>query len=310
MQSAPITAPKIILTPAKGIYPDISNDDYHNGPGISRSAVMEFSRSPAHYWNRYLNPEREPYKETSAKILGAMLHTYLLEPGLFDQQYAIEIQFPTIEKALLLKDVGRDAFDADKIRFADEMKWKKDLEAQFYTESAGKRIIAQKEYDIVRRMGDSILSIPHARNIIENGLREQSIYWEDQSSGVLMKARPDIIGRSNLFLADVKTTKDASKEAFERSVYEFGYHVQAAFGIDGTMACTGSAPDEFIILAVENIPPYFAAIRILDLAAIERGREKYMAYLPDIKKCQLENVWPGYQTEIVSIPYWAFNKDI
>ena len=32
-----------------GIY-SISNEDYHNGPAISRSALMEFRKSPYHYW--------------------------------------------------------------------------------------------------------------------------------------------------------------------------------------------------------------------------------------------------------------------
>ncbi|MDQ8040096.1 MAG: hypothetical protein REH83_06790, partial [Rickettsiella sp.] len=36
-----------------GIY-DISNEAYHQGPGISRSALMKFKRSPYHYWYEYI----------------------------------------------------------------------------------------------------------------------------------------------------------------------------------------------------------------------------------------------------------------
>ena len=32
----------------------ISNEVYHQGPAISRSALMEFKRSPYHYWLCFL----------------------------------------------------------------------------------------------------------------------------------------------------------------------------------------------------------------------------------------------------------------
>lgn len=66
-----------------GIY-DISNDAYHQGPGISRSALMEFKRSPYHYWYKYLNPDYKPKAETPALLFGKAFHTLVLEPDKFE----------------------------------------------------------------------------------------------------------------------------------------------------------------------------------------------------------------------------------
>lgn len=66
-----------------GVY-DISNDAYHNGPGISRSALMEFRKSPYHYWYKYLNADYKPKPETSALLFGTAFHTLVLEPDKFE----------------------------------------------------------------------------------------------------------------------------------------------------------------------------------------------------------------------------------
>ena len=56
----------------------ISNDAYHNGPGISRSGLMEFKRSPYHYWYKYLNPYYVEDSATPAQIFGNALHEFIL----------------------------------------------------------------------------------------------------------------------------------------------------------------------------------------------------------------------------------------
>lgn len=68
---------------APGIY-DISNEAYHQGPGISRSALMEFRKSPYHYWYKYLNPDYKPKAETPALLFGKAFHTLALEPDKFE----------------------------------------------------------------------------------------------------------------------------------------------------------------------------------------------------------------------------------
>jgi hypothetical protein len=71
-----------------GIY-DLCIEDYHHGPGISRSGLIELKRSPYHYWYRYLNPDYKPETATLAQILGNALHTLILEPNEFEKRYFV-----------------------------------------------------------------------------------------------------------------------------------------------------------------------------------------------------------------------------
>ncbi len=59
--------PKLQESIQPGIYA-ISNDAYHQGPGIRRSALMEFRKSPYHYGYKYLNPYYVPDAETPAQV--------------------------------------------------------------------------------------------------------------------------------------------------------------------------------------------------------------------------------------------------
>ena len=77
-----------------GIY-DISNEAYHQGPGISRSALLEFKKSPYHYWYKYKNPDYIPESPTPAQILGHALHTAILEPEKVEEQFVV---LPKVDK--------------------------------------------------------------------------------------------------------------------------------------------------------------------------------------------------------------------
>ena len=50
---------------------DIDNDAYHAGPGVSKSHLdLIAKKSPLHYWDRYINPDREPEEKTVPMIFG------------------------------------------------------------------------------------------------------------------------------------------------------------------------------------------------------------------------------------------------
>src|SRR5688572_15604776 len=96
-----------------GIQSNLSNDAYHaDTDSISRSALMEFKRSPFHYWSLYLNPERPQREQTAALTFGNAFHTFILEPQLFNERYVVE------PERVLLKDVGRDRYDEYKATIA------------------------------------------------------------------------------------------------------------------------------------------------------------------------------------------------
>src|ERR1700685_2456199 len=88
-----------IIASEKVIHPGIYNfspEAYHQGLGISRSGLMEFKRSPYHYWYKHINPDYKPEPATPAQILGNALHTYVLEPDEFEKRYFV---IPELDKA-------------------------------------------------------------------------------------------------------------------------------------------------------------------------------------------------------------------
>jgi exodeoxyribonuclease VIII len=274
-----------------GIYSHISNADYHGGQGISKSGLDLIGRSPLHYWNAYLNPNREPRKSTPAMLLGTLIHTAILEPDLFDKQY------------IAMPDFNRRTNEG------------KASAAAFEAEIAASGKMACQEADLVRAktIAEAVYAQPLARKLLMKGQAEQSIYWTDEETGVLCKCRPDFladfdqVGFPVQFIVDVKSTADASPEEFKRSAYKWKYHTQAAWYLDGVEAATGVRPDSFIFLVVEKDPPFAVAFYFADEDQLLAGRALYRKQLRTFAECAASNTWHGYEAKVLplGLPRWA-----
>lgn len=86
-----------------GIYDNISNADYHAGPGESKSLLDLVRRSPAHYRARKLDAEvandnePEARKPTPAQFIGTAFHALLLEPQVFAREYCLALRPQDVE---------------------------------------------------------------------------------------------------------------------------------------------------------------------------------------------------------------------
>lgn len=273
-----LRAPQI-TTIQPGIY-DISNEAYHSGGGISRSGIMEFKTSPLHYWDRYLNPDRERGESTVALEFGNALHTFVLEPNEFFKRYAVA---PKVDKRTT---AGKTAWQI------------------FENENAGKELITEVILKELENMAAVLFAHPEIKELITGAKYEKSIYWRDNDTGLLLKCRPDIW--HSFAICDLKTTADASQYAFEKSVYQYGYHIQAAMMQDAIQALEGKWLDDFIFIPIEKKRPYATTYYPLDPMAIEEGRKEYKKQLVGMKECMERNSWPGYQSKIISLPRYAF----
>lgn len=270
-----------------GVYTDMSNDEYHSdADSISRSGIMEFRKSAYHYWCAYLDPERQPRKSTPEMIFGSAFHTMILEPHLFDKQFAPK------PKAVLLKDVGREAYEEYK-------SYVKELE------DTNRHILSDAEYLALMGMRDALHANTDALSLLEGAICESSYFWKDPHTELLLKARPDIL-QGNI-IVDLKTCADASPRAFQRAMVDSGYHVQGAMMIDALREVEGRKIEKFILLAIEKKPPYATAIYMLDDIAIEHGRHVYKNTLLDLKNAIGNNEWPCYGVQTLSLPAWAMS---
>ncbi len=77
--------PATMLLGQPGIYDGISHNDYHVGPGVSRSDLTRILQSPAHWkWGTF--------KETPAMRLGTAVHCCVLEPEQWEARYRIHVK--------------------------------------------------------------------------------------------------------------------------------------------------------------------------------------------------------------------------
>lgn len=76
-----------------GIYDNLTNAEYHAGPGESKSLLDLVRRSPAHYRARKLEAnDNEPHQPTPAQMIGTAFHALLLEPQEFVKEYCLALR--------------------------------------------------------------------------------------------------------------------------------------------------------------------------------------------------------------------------
>lgn len=263
-----------------GIYPNIPDDEYHAGPGISNSGlVIIANKTPAHYKASLTSPR----EETPALLDGKRIHRIVLEPDRFANEYAVAPKFDmrrTVDKALAES-------------------WARDNE--------GKQAITQDDYDWLRNIRDAVHSHAEAGYLLRNGIAEQSVYANDPVTGVLVRSRPDY-DFGNV-LIDLKSTTDASEDGFKGSAFKYGYHQQAAFYLDTYEWATGRKPDAFVFVAVEKEPPYAVKVYESSVGFISRGRDAYRGALDTYAECLANDRWPAYEGGVtqLDLPVWAEN---
>lgn len=266
-----------------GVYSGITNDAYHSGEGISKSGLDLIGRSPLHYWAKYLDPQREPQEPTPAMLLGTAIHSAVLEPHSFANDYVV---FPKIDRRT---KEGKAYYD------------------ELVAQAAGRTIISADDYATCVSIQDNVRRHPAAQVLLNDGEPELSVYWRDEQTGVLCKCRPDWMNYKANTIIDVKSTDDASPAGFQKSIVKWGYHVQAAWYLDGVKAATGHAPKAFIFAAFEKTRPFATAFYYADEDMIELGRQLYRERLDVFAACLKNNSWPGYPQQLspISLPGWV-----
>lgn len=260
----------------------ISNEDYHADKSIiSSSALKEILRSPEHY-RHYADHQKE---ETDAMAYGTAIHTIVLEPDEFTNRYVLLPEF----SAKRTTKAGKEEYEV------------------FMAQHEGKLPLAQAEWDALHQIREKVMTHKMAAALIKRGESEASIYWTDKETGLRLKIRPD--SQSSYGILDVKSTVDASSQAFSRVCVNLKYDLQAAMYVDGMRELTGDTL-EFCFLAIEKTAPFGVKLYSVPPEMMESGIRKYRMALDLMKQCLESRSWPGYQPEgmmeELSWPRWAF----
>jgi len=290
-----VPLPDNALTMPVGIH-DISNEDYHAGPGISKSGLWTIhSQSPAHF----IGQER---KETKAQAFGTACHTAVLEPHLLETRYCVIPQNAPRRPTEAQWKAAKPSPES-----VAAMNWWREF-AQY---NQGKTEITQADFDAVRKVRDRLHAEPLVQRLVKDAMYERSAYWTDPETGELCRCRPDIYSPGLRMIGDVKTCRDASEFGFSRAIETYGYHVQDAFYSDGLALAGGGDVDAFVFIAIESEAPFEFQIYELEQADKDQGREIYRKALRRYADCKRTGLWPGYGSGVKTItrPKWAHMKE-
>lgn len=249
---------------ATGIYDGISATDYRSKiQAVSNSYLSRLDRCPA--------AAKVPQADSPAFAFGSAFHTLVLEEMKFGDEFAV---YPSYDKRT---KEGKERF------------------AEFQGNAEGKEIIMEADYETLLEMRTAVYSHPFAKQILAEGISEQTVIFTEPTSNIRCKCRPDRVpSNGGGVIIDLKTTTDASEYGFGRSMVKYNYCNQAAFYVDGYNSATGADVDAFIFVAVEKTAPYRVATYLIDGDFLQYGRENYQALLSIEAICREKNHWPNY----------------
>ncbi|EOK1546356.1 exodeoxyribonuclease VIII [Escherichia coli] len=279
-ETGEVADPVIVEDIEPGIYYGISNENYHAGPGVSKSQLDDIADTPA----LYLWRKNAPVDTTKTKTLdlGTTFHCRVLEPEEFSNRFIVAPEFNRRTNA------GKEEEKAFLMECA----------------STGKTVITAEEGRKIELMYQSVMALPLGQWLVESaGHAESSIYWEDPETGILCRCRPDKIIPEFHWIMDVKTTADIQR--FKTAYYDYRYHVQDAFYSDGYEAQFGVQPTFVFLVASTTVEcgRYPVEIFMMGEEAKLAGQQEYHRNLRTLADCLNTDEWPAIKT--LSLPRWA-----
>ena len=255
---------------------DVTEYAYHQDtvadePTISRSFIHTMiQRSPWHAWAQHprLNPAYVTPADEAKFDLGTAAHALFLE--------------------------GRNAVEVVE---ADSWRTNAAKEQRDLARAHGRIPLLDKDWAAVQAMCAALTDQLPA-GYFRDGEAEKTIVWRDRD--VLCRARLDYLAGDVIY--DYKSTSaSAAPGAWSKSMFNFGYDLQAA------MYLRGSGATRFCFAVQETFEPY--AVQTFELApdTLALANRKIDWALDTWKACLEADRWPGYpaRTAHVTLPPWA-----
>ena len=276
------------LSPAAKPLLGFDEEMYHRSHfAVSKHDLDKLTETPRHYYAGLTRPEQKK----RAFEFGKLAHSIILEPELVDERYVSDIHM-----------------EEEVRKMNKNTKVYKNARAKL--EATGKKMISHEEYLELRQVADSILMQPRIGGLLKGAEREVSCFAEDPDTGIFLRGRMDFVRPDLGVVGDFKTVRNASKDAWERAIWDYGYHRQAAMYLKLASLCYGRPFDTFVAILCENNSPYSTRGFALDAATLEAGELQNRQALQAFAQCIEKGNFPGYPEEIEScaLPYYAWDK--
>ena len=238
-----------IMTPI--VDNEITDKNYYDDHMyITNSTLKMFINKCPRGFQHILN---NPPKPSAAMKFGTAFHMLVLEGrDVFDSNYAVEPD--GIDKRTTLG---------------------KNMLLQFNESLKGREAISHKDYKLMEDMYTNLRSSKHYSLILDCKDFEKIYLWKNEVLDILCKGKLDAV--SNDYIVDLKTTRDASPEAFKETIINQKYHMQAAF------YCDALGVKDYYIYAIEKTRPYCICVYKISSELLQEGRLMYTQAIIDYK---------------------------
>ena len=250
---------------------------------VSNSMLNVLARSPQEFYQRFVQCSWPEEESSRALALGSALHCKVLEPERFSDRYILA---PRVDGRTKEGKAARAAL----------------------AEAAGDRTIIDEEtHELVSAMARAIIDHDDAADLLapgHGGIVERPILWGWNDASCA--GTPDLICLDRRLIVDVKTTQDASPDAFATSLVKFGYHRQAAYYCRGVEEVYGETC-RFVFVVVCSNRPHDVAVYELSMSAIDQGQAEVMSLLDEYKRRMESRDWKSAWSRGVielSLPKW------
>ena len=239
----------------------------------------------------------------------------LLSPSLFRH----EVDRP--EPATDAMDIGSVAHKrilgvGSDIRIVDARDWRmKGARAhRDQCRADGLAVIHRGQLAGTGAMARAVRKHPLAARVLAGAVKEVSGWWVDDETGVCCRMRIDALHPRAV--VDVKTTTAVTPDEWVRShVARYGYHIQAAWYLDGHEAITRQRLP-FLWIIVRSSPPHDVWVVDLTDVDIDLGRERAREARALYAECASLDDWPeagrapGEQPDVLhlSLPGWMHRE--
>ena len=244
----------------------MTESEYRQKDGISRSELWKMMESPEKFkWY-----QEHPVPMTPAFIFGAAAHKLMLDPETWGEEFAVA---PIIDR---------------------RTKEGKSQYAEWLDKVVGREIVGAEDYETIQDMVSVARGIPFVEKLLA-GEKETPLFWTDELTGELCKARLDCVTMiaGKPVIVDYKTTNDASTDGFMRSAIKYGYDFQASMYSEAYKANFGIVPT-FVFIAQEKTAPYSVNILQADDVFVKRGYDIFRQLIGTYHECKQSGNWWGY----------------
>lgn len=258
--------------------------NYFDIPALSASGLNTYiNKGAEYYWaSSPFNEGRKPQETTASMAFGSLCHLLLLEADKLLDVYAV------------LPECDRRTKEG------------KETYAIFLETAGNKIVITQAQLTEALNLVNALKQNDSVTKLLKSGFAEEEITWVEDN--ISCKAKLDYC--RNGLIVDYKTSQDASRDGFAKSIATYGYHRQdvwyrraykAKYGKDA-LGCI------FIVQDV-NMPEIINIYSISEQARYYAEQEINFA-VKEISERLITKNWKtsSGKIEAIDLPIWYKQK--